>query len=106
MRKIELKELENGLAGGMAMPPLNYAMVIQQVLSVKAEGMLIPELRTCLAVLSVMEKATATGVALLEEAEWNYLVERIQAHRWPMATSAVMTMIDDICTAAVFDPNT
>jgi len=105
MRKIELREVENGSAGGMKMPPLNYAAVIQQVLSVKADGMMIPELRTCLAVLTAVEKGAATGFALLEDVEWNYLVERIQAHRWPVATVAVLALIDEISEAPTFVPN-
>jgi len=103
MRKIELKEVDAGQAGGMQLPSLNYAAVITQILSVKADGMLIPELHKCLNVLAAIEKSTDT--VMLEEVEWQYLVERIQAHRWPIATPAVMAMIEDICSAALIDPN-
>lgn len=103
MRKIDLKEVDAGQAGGMQLPSLNYAAVITQILSVKADGMMVPELRKCLGVLAAVEKGR--DVVVLEETEWQYLVERIQSHRWPVATPAVMTMIDDICSAAVFDPN-
>lgn len=97
MRKIELKTVPMGEHLGRKWPDLNYGDAICEVLDAKEGGLMAAELRQCSAIIHRIREAT--DHVLLEEADWAYLRDRINNHRFVFTDDAFVGLLDAVDNA-------
>jgi hypothetical protein len=111
MRRIELRTydayesrmIRSARLSGVRMPdgsdlpapqPIQASEVLLDVLDSKRDGFLKGELRQCLKLADLIENAN--GALLLEEADWNYLKQRLDQHQWPSVNPAFADLMEAV----------
>lgn len=92
MRQIPLKHLDGE-------PPFDYRETLEAALfkSPQEGGVTYESLRNYEAIETALK--AGNGTALLEEADWAFLVNRLKAYRWSFYNPHLRLMIDDIAAA-------
>lgn len=86
---------------------LNYVELFEQLAKVAERGLTAAEMDTPLSVAASLQTARRTKAqsVMLEEAEWNFLVERAKTNKWPFASQVFQQLVIDIENAEKVDPN-
>ena len=98
MKRIELKTTTTDDGG-----KLNYKDVLLQQLKMSPQGMSIEQMETALSLRQTL--LHVNGFVIVEEADYKFIMERIDAVRWQVADSAVVQFVKDLKSAPTDDPN-
>jgi hypothetical protein len=80
-------------------PELNYRDMITTLMRhPNREGLTIDDVRKGLKVLDALEE-TEVGDLYLEDADHSYLIQKLNAFKWPFASKAILEFHDDLTKA-------
>lgn len=115
MRRVPLKIVEFRGPNNEEAPNLHYSEVIVLVVRGR-EGLTAAEMGTPLAIIDAVTAACETAPedpgpgdqersVFLEEAEWSWLVERLNTRPWPFVSRVFTDLVDAVAAAPKIDPN-
>lgn len=113
MRRVPLKIVDFTGPGGEPLAPLHYSEALVVVARTPPQagiGVTAAEMDPALAIEEAIMAATSgpgaeEGFVYLEEADWNWLCERLNANRWPFVSRTFKTLIADVERAKKVNPN-
>lgn len=105
MRKISTESIDMGSVGDNKLGTSNAGELVTTVLAMKPDGMDMQELRQCLRVLDAVKAAEGKAHIFLDDADWSYLVQRLDVHRWRIPSHGFEKFDGMVRTAEKFDPN-
>lgn len=95
MKSIPLRSLE--APDG---PPIVYAEILREVVRRPLnprEGIQIEEMRRSIKLLDALD--SANGTLDLEDADYSYLKQKIEAMNWNIVDRRILTLVDDVSNA-------
>jgi hypothetical protein len=101
MKRVPLKTLPDPRFPDDAAQAVDYRVVIEQAIRVpfdRQSGATIDEMRKGIRVLDALE-ATEDGELNLEDADWEYLKQKIEKMPWAMVDRRFVEFYDDVTSA-------
>lgn len=108
MKKILLSIFSAGMIGGRDnWPDVTTGDIVRGTLDGKTGGMMLNEMRQCMKIQESVENAEERGSKffVLSDEDYTYLVSRLSNHMWPVVSSGILKIVDEILAAGKFDPH-
>jgi hypothetical protein len=107
MRRVPLCSVDLYDANDRFVGPLDYADAYIQVSKMPQGGITGDEMDTPLSIESAIRTARSHNAdsVLLEDAQWQWLCDRVKSNRWPYASKTFKDLIEAVLGAELVDPN-
>ena len=103
MRAVRLIEtpVTNSAAGDQFR--LNYKKEFLAMVEIVPEGMTTSQMGSAIKIGETLRKTSLDSLLILEDADWEYLRQRAEAHRFSLVCPEVVAMVDAIKNAEKYE---